>query len=29
MNPKVKPEWLKAIEFKAMKACITEPKMNT
>ena len=29
MNPKAKPEWLKAIEFKAMKSCIAEPKMNT
>lgn len=29
MNPKAKPEWLKAIELKAMKACITEPKMST
>ena len=29
MNPKAKPEWLKTIEFKAMKACITDPKMNT
>jgi hypothetical protein len=28
-NPKAKPEWLKAIELKAMKACITDPKMNT
>lgn len=29
MNPKAKPDWLKAIELKAMKACITDPKMNT
>jgi ABC-type thiamine transport system substrate-binding protein len=29
MNPKAKPEWLKAIELKAMKVCITDPKMNT
>ena len=29
MNPKVKPEWLKAIELKALKACIADPKMNT
>lgn len=29
MNPKAKPEWLKAIESKAMKACITDPKMTT
>ncbi|MBT8580491.1 hypothetical protein ICN35_07690 [Polynucleobacter sp. es-GGE-1] len=29
MNPKAKPEWLKVIELKAMKACITDPKMNT
>ena len=29
MNPKTKPEWLKTIELKAMKACITDPKMNT
>ena len=28
MSPKVKPEWLKLIEFKAMKACITDPKMS-
>ena len=29
MNPKAKPEWLKAIELKAMKACIADPKMTT
>jgi hypothetical protein len=29
MNPKAKPEWLKTIELKAMKACITDPKMST
>jgi uncharacterized HAD superfamily protein len=29
MNPKAKPEWLKVIELKAMKACITDPKMTT
>ena len=29
MNPKTKPDWLKAIELKAIKACIAEPKMNT
>ena len=29
LNPKAKPEWLKAIELKAMKACIAEPKMTT
>ena len=29
LDPKVKPEWLKAIELKAMKACITDPKMST
>ena len=29
MNPKAKPEWLKLIELKAMKACIADPKMNT
>ena len=29
MNPKAKPEWLKTIELKAMKACITDPKMTT
>lgn len=29
MNPKAKPDWLKVIELKAMKACITDPKMNT
>jgi len=28
-NPKSKPEWLKTIELKAMKACITDPKMST
>jgi hypothetical protein len=29
INPKAKPEWLKAIELKAMKACIADPKMST
>ncbi|MEA9599630.1 hypothetical protein VC178_06980 [Polynucleobacter sp. AP-Sanab-80-C2] len=30
MDPKVKPEWLKVIELKAMKTCITiDPKMGT
>ncbi|CAM3715659.1 hypothetical protein [Polynucleobacter arcticus] len=29
MTPKAKPEWLKALEVKAMKACITDPKMST
>jgi uncharacterized HAD superfamily protein len=29
MNPKAKPDWLKAIELKVMKACITDPKMST
>jgi len=29
MDPKVKPEWLKAAELKAMKACIADPKMST
>lgn len=29
MNPKAKPEWLKPIELKAIKACITDPKMST
>lgn len=29
MNPQAKPEWLKAIELKAMKSCITDPKMTT
>jgi len=29
MNPKAKPEWLKVIELKAMKACITNSKMST
>lgn len=29
MNPMAKPEWLKVIELKAMKACIADPKMNT
>jgi hypothetical protein len=28
-NPKARPEWLKVIELKAMKACITDPKMST
>ncbi len=29
MSPDAKPEWLKAIELKAMKVCTTKPKMNT
>jgi len=30
MNPKAKPEWLKAIELKAMKACISlDSKLST
>ena len=30
MNPKAKPDWLKAIELKAMKACLSaDAKMNT
>lgn len=29
VNPKAKSEWLKVIELKAMKACITDPKMTT
>lgn len=29
MNPKAKPEWLKAMELKAMKSCITDSKMST
>ena len=29
MNPKAKPEWLKVIELKAMRVCITDPKMST
>lgn len=29
MDPNVKPEWLKLIELKAMKACIADPKINT
>jgi uncharacterized HAD superfamily protein len=29
MNPKAKPEWLKLIELKAFRACITDPKMST
>ena len=29
INPKAKPEWLKAVELKAMKACIADPKMST
>jgi hypothetical protein len=28
-NPKAKPEWLKTIELKAIKACISDPKMST
>jgi len=30
MDPKSKPEWLKAIELKAMKSCLAaDPKMST
>ncbi|OYY58609.1 MAG: hypothetical protein B7Y05_11250 [Polynucleobacter sp. 24-46-87] len=29
MNPKAKPEWLKTLELKAIRACITDPKMST
>uniref|UniRef100_UPI004047EA9D hypothetical protein n=1 Tax=Polynucleobacter sp. TaxID=2029855 RepID=UPI004047EA9D len=30
MNPKAKPEWLKAIELKAMKSCLASgPKITT
>ena len=29
MNPDAKPEWLKAMETKAMKVCIAKPKINT
>lgn len=29
MNPKARPEWLKLIELKALKACIADPKMST
>jgi hypothetical protein len=30
MNPKAKPEWLKAIEFNAMKSCIPfDSKLST
>jgi len=30
MNAKAKPEWLKAIELKAMKSCLAaDPKMST
>lgn len=30
MNPKSKPEWLKAIELKAMKSCLaSDSKMST
>jgi len=30
MNPKAKPEWLKAIELKAMKSCLAaDSKMST
>jgi uncharacterized HAD superfamily protein len=30
MNPKAKPEWLKTIELKAMKSCLSvDSKMNT
>jgi len=29
MNPKAKPEWLKTLESKAIKACIADPKMTT
>ena len=28
MNPKARPEWLKVIELKAMRACIADPKMS-
>lgn len=29
MDPKAKPEWLKALELKAMKACITSDSKMT
>ena len=29
MNPKAKPEWLKVIELKALKACIADPRLST
>lgn len=30
MNPKAKPEWLKAIELRAMKSCLASgPKITT
>jgi len=30
MNPKAKPEWLKAIESKAVRSCLaSDPKMST
>jgi hypothetical protein len=30
MNPKLKPEWLKLLELKAIKSCLpSDPKMNT
>lgn len=29
MSPDAKPEWLKAIESKAMKVCIAKPMINT
>ena len=29
INPKAKPLWLKSLESKAMKVCITNPKLNT
>jgi hypothetical protein len=28
MSPDAKPEWLKAIELKAMNACIANPKIS-
>ena len=29
MNPKAKPDWLKVIELKALKACIADPRLST
>jgi len=30
MNPKAKPDWLKSLELKAMKSCLSaDSKMNT
>ena len=30
MDPKAKPDWLKALELKAMKSCLaSDPKMST